>query len=129
MANTPAAAVKANENGIIVTAEAGFYEVWNGEDCLGYVKGPGEKTFALKRGKHEIVIYCAGRLVLRKTVTVGARTEPHEQEVPEQEQPEEQPDPQASVLSLDRLVALKALLVPLVAEIEQAIGELKGAEK
>lgn len=117
MANTPAAAVKGCETGIIVTAEAGFYEVWNGEDCLGYVKGPGEESFKMKPGKHEIVVYCAGRIVWHDTVTVGAQPEPD---------PAPQEPPKETSLSLDRLVALKAMLVPLLQEIEQAIAELRG---
>ena len=112
MANKPAATVTANETGIIVTAGAGFYEVWNGDTCLGYIKGPGEKSFPMKPGKHDIVVYCAGRIVLRETVTVGAEPEPEEA-------------PKESGLSLDRLIGLKALLVPLIQEVEQAIEELR----
>ena len=114
MANAPAAAVKGCETGIIVTAEAGFCEVWNGEDCLGYVKGPGKESFKMRPGQHEIAVYCQGRIVWHDTVTVGAEPEP------------EQPEPQETALSLDRLKALKALLVPMLEEVEKAIGELRG---
>lgn len=121
MANTPAATVIGCEAGIIVTAEAGFYEVWNGDTCLGYIKGPGEKSFPLKMGRHEIVVYCAGRIVLRKTVTVGAEPEP---EPETQSEPEEAP--QERGLTLDRLIGLKAMLECLLQEVDQAIAELKG---
>lgn len=132
MANTQPCPVNVTVkgSGIVVEAEAGVYEVWIDEDdCLGYVKGPAKKAFKVKSGKHDVFVYGGGRIVLRKTVTVGAEPDaPVQEEKPEEPVPEEpeQHEAQESALTLDRLVAFKALLVPLVEEVEKAIGELKG---
>ena len=79
MANTQPCPVNVTVKGtgIVVEAEAGVYEVWIDEDdCLGYVKGPAKKAFNVKNGKHDVFIFGGGRIVLRKTVTVGAEPEP-----------------------------------------------------
>lgn len=70
MASVPNVTIKATETGISVIADSGFNEVWCGDNCLGYVKGPGERSFPLKKGKYEIVVYCSGIISVRQNVVI-----------------------------------------------------------
>lgn len=105
MKNIPKVNVQKTETGIIVITDAGFCEVWSNDDCLGYVKGPGEKEFTLKSGQHEICIYSAGIVIWHDNVCIGQQNE--------------------NIVLLERLTELRDLLKPLLEEVEEIIKKLK----